>query len=582
MMIRDFKTRLFCQNAQLPRREVDSTDPLWVSRIDEFFRKRVFLPPPGDPQEYSASFEAIFPREEDRRSYIEEAIRKGTPSFAHRVLASLISTKRIPCVFTTNFDPLVETATTLTDQVLPADERAYLTVAALDSVDRAERCLRESAWPLIAKLHGDYQSVQLKNTSEELASQDEKMRVVLAGACQRFGLVVTGYSGRDESVMAVLTKALDQPGAFPAGIYWVTKAREDLLPAVQMFLAAASTAGISAFTVESQNFDELAADIVDLMTLPAGLEKHVFEARPTPILRQAPTLDKEARPFPVLRCSALPVMQLPTVARRLTLSSPASTVRVRELVRAANVWAVAASTGREVAAFGPDEGLLRALAPLGARLNGTIEVLPDVDSWALGLLYDALTRSLCRDRPLFPRMRRSGHFVLVAQGAANEDEDQARERRKRLNGLQQAYSSGLFGNVPGLGFPFNEGIRIRLEQCAQRWWCVFDPITYVETPRAERSDVQDEDVSTDMASAVFHKGDTAADWRRERWAQRYNSAWTKIIEAWSALLSDPPGAVLKAFDIPDEVGIDAVFNISGVTAWSRPAHDHHYFARRQS
>ncbi len=99
---------------------------------------------------------------------------------------------------------------------MPADKRAYMTVAALDNAARAELCLYESRWPLLSKLHGDFQSVELKNTSNELKEQDAKMRSVLTTTCARFGLVIVGYSGRDSSVMEALTEALDQPNALRA------------------------------------------------------------------------------------------------------------------------------------------------------------------------------------------------------------------------------------------------------------------------------------------------------------------------------------------------------------------------------
>lgn len=579
-MIRDFKARLFCQEAGLPRREVDSTDPLWIQRIDEFFQKRSLLPPAGDPTEYSASFEAVFPAEEERRRYIDDAIRKGTPSFGHRVLASLITTKRIPCIFTTNFDPLLENASTQTGLLLSASERAMPTVAALDSVDRAERCLRESDWPLIAKLHGDYKSTKLKNTAAELKDQDEKMRAVLTKACQRFGLVIVGYSGRDASVMEALEHTLRTSEAFPGGIYWVTRNERDLLPAVRDLLQRAVDAGVTAVVVESQNFDELAADLADQFALPDALHKHVFESRPTPVLRTVPLPNRDALKFPVLRCSALLIDQLPVTARRLTLSSPASTARVRELLREAKVHAVAASIGREVAAFGPDDKLVTALASLGARIAETIALKPWVDSWALGLLYDALTRALCRDRPLFPRMRRSGHAVLVIQGKPGEGAERTQERRKRLARLQSAYDSSLGGTVPKLGFPYSEGVRIRLEYCADRWWCVFDPFTFVEVPKVQEAPLGRED-SDGSAMAGSPKGDPAGDWRRERWARKYNGPWTKIIDEWSRLLSSSNDGTIRACGIPEEAGLDAVFSISNVTAWSRPAHQHEYFERRR-
>lgn len=580
MMIRDFKTRLFCQESGLPLREIDSSDPLWVQRIDSFFLKRSILPPTGDPSEYSAAFEALYPSEDERRQYIEDAIRRGTPSFAHRVLASLISTKHVPCIFTTNFDPLIEIASTQSDQLLDASDRAMPTVAALDSVDRAERCLRESAWPLIAKLHGDYQSTKLKNTAAELMKQDEKMRAVLAGTCQRFGLVVAGYSGRDSSVMEALENSLQTPGSFPSGIYWVTRSKRDLLPAVQTFLHNAAEKGVNAVAVESQNFDELAAELVTQFELPTPLQKHIFEARPTPVLRPVPLPTGDALKFPVLRCSALLIEQFPKTARRLKLANAASTATVRTMLREAGVYGVVASTGLEVAAFGVDSEIETALAPLGARLDGDIVLNPDVDSWALGLLYDALTRALCRSRPLSPRMRRAGHAVLVARGKPNEDKKWADERRHRLAGLQQAYGSPLGGSVPGLGFQYSEGIRLRLEMSAGRWWCVFDPFTFVDVPRADEEQSASEKPGESM-ELNFHRGDPAADWRRERWATKYNFAWAKIIDAWAHLLSSPDGGSIRACGVSENAGVDAVFSVSNLTAWSRPGHQHAYFERRR-
>ena len=213
-MIADFKKRLFCQLSGIRQREVDANDSLWVERINHFLSTRSALPPAGDPTVYAAAFEATYPTLEARRNYIEDAVKKGTPSFGHRVLASLLSMGQVPCVFTTNFDPLVESAATVTDQMLDAANRAHMTVAAIDSAARAERCMRESAWPLLAKLHGDFQSVELKNSSDELQTQGAKMRSVLIDACGRFGLVVIGYSGRDASVMQALTEALSQRNAF--------------------------------------------------------------------------------------------------------------------------------------------------------------------------------------------------------------------------------------------------------------------------------------------------------------------------------------------------------------------------------
>jgi hypothetical protein len=60
------------------------------------------------------------------------------------------------------------------------------------------------------KLHGDFRSRRLKNTGDELRHQDSRLRQILLGACRRFGLVVVGYSGRDDSVMETLTDTLQE------------------------------------------------------------------------------------------------------------------------------------------------------------------------------------------------------------------------------------------------------------------------------------------------------------------------------------------------------------------------------------
>lgn len=462
---------------------------------------------------------------------------------------------------------------------MEANDRVHMTVAAIDNADRAELCLRESRWPFLAKLHGDFQSVELKNTTDELKEQDAKMRRVLTAACARFGLVVIGYSGRDASVMDALTEALSAPNAFPGGIFWVARSAHSVLPAVATFLEAARQAGISAAIVESQTFDELAADIADNIAMPPRLLSHVYQSRPEPVLRDVPLPTQERRPFPVLQCSAIPILSMLTVARRIEVNAPITTVRARELLREAEVRALAVSNGRDIAAFGSDGDLERAFASVGGRLAGTIELHPDKDSWALGLLYDALTRAVCRGRPLFARMRRRGHFVLVANGSPKDSKAAADLRNEQLSRLKQAYSFALVGRVPNHNHPFNEGVKLRLDQAAGRWWCVFEPMTHVEIPCPDGNEGLADDESPDFAPVSLRQGDPVVEWVRERWATRFNPVWARIISAWADLLVGQDGDTLCALGLHEGSGVDAVFQLSPVTGWSRPSHEHDYFLR---
>ena len=556
-MILDFKSRLFCSAMGIPRHEIDVSDPVWEQRITEYFDNSQGFPPEGDPAEYAVAFEAVFPDVDDRRAYIARCVRRGKPTFGHRLLAAMVVSGELPCVFTTNFDQLIEQAVPVAAELVPVDKRSNLAVATLDSVEIARRCLRESDWPLLVKLHGDYQSTRLKNTREELRGQDEQLRRVLTDVANRFGLLVVGYSGRDNSVMSALTNALEVPFPFPTGVRWVVRSGRDPLGSVCEFLDRARRKGVDARLVEAETFDELAADICDQISLPRPLVAHVLQARPEPVLQPVDLSQRvEVATFPVLRCSALPVLELPRTARRLVVRRPVTSGEIRKALKAGRFRGIVAARGQEIAAFGADEDLLKALRQWGAELEGEEPLDPLTDSWALGLIYEAFVRSLTRRRPLRPRLRRRGHVVTVARtnprlGAATREAD-----RQLLRPLQQAYSDALLGKVPQSGLPFAEGIRVRLEIHAGRWWCVFDPVTWVDLPNR---------------APTPRGGDLTGGWRKERWVRRYNPKWSKIIDAWSRLLVPEPESTIDAVGLSDRAGVDASFKLAVTTAWSSPA-----------
>lgn len=568
MMIRDFKKRIFCRETNVASAEIDASDKVWSERIDAFLRQRNLLDMSAG-NEYAAAFEALYPSERDRRTYLEEQIRRGVSTYAHRVLAALVSAKVTPAVFTTNFDQLVENSITVADDLLPPQDRAMPVVAALDSKFRASQALDENRWPLVVKLHGDYQSTTLKNTSEELASQDQDFRRVLTSACERFGLVVVGYSGRDESIMHALHEVLRNPKAFPGGLYWVASRPTEVLPSVRELLEHAQLAGCDASFIASDTFDDLAGDLQRQFELPAVLRAHVDGFRLRSRLEPAPLPQVAVLDLPVLRCSALPVLSMPQRARRIRLQRSLTTREAREVLREKNVRAVVASVGTDLAAFGADDKLLDAFSADGAEIAGTIDLLPTEDSWALGLLYESLAKALSRGRPLKERHRKGVHSLVVSQERVDSDADWRRKRREMLSGLTRAFSPAtLTGRVQSSGLPFSEGVELKLEFSVDSWWCGFNPFTHVDLPKPA------EDGTRDGSSVTL-----SADWRRERWARRYNGAWSDIISAWAGLLAPVRTTDVSAFGLVDGAGIDAVFTLSSVTAYARPAHDHEYFRR---
>jgi hypothetical protein len=420
------------------------------------------------------------------------------------------------------------------------------------------------------KLHGDYQSVDLKNTDEELKQQDTQLRLVLTESLQRFGLVIVGYSGRDESVMSALTAVLRSPLPYPKGIYWLCQDPSHLLPAVREFLEQAELAQVDVHIVKGTTFDELCGDIADVSDLPSPLILHIFgDVRPNTVA-QVPLHRQAALKAPILRLSALPLVDMPRRARKITLKASAGIADVRAMLKQAGVRAVvgqAGSTG-QIACFGADEPIAVALASLEPTLAGEVQIDIARDPWAKGVIYDAVVRALCRGLPLYARMDGRGHTLSVSRPKGELSTEAAQARRTLLSKLKAAYGAELTGPVPGTGGKYSEGLSIRLEDADDRWWVVFEPATFIDIDRGEHED------DKVQASVEWRK---AEDWRRERWVQKYNNRWSAILDAWVELLTHVNGSRRSAYGLADDAGVDAVFEFGTRTARSRPAHDHDYF-----
>ena len=569
-MILDFKRRLYCASTRTVLQEVDVSDPLWAVRINSYFDGSHGFPPAGDPLEYATAFEAAYPDAGDRRSYVSDAVQKGTPSYAHRVLASLISCGFLRCMFTTNFDPLIERATVVADDLLPPERQAHLTVGTLDTVERAERCVREGSWPLLVKLHGDYQSDRLKNIPQELRTQDDQLRKVLIEALSRFGLVVVGYSGRDNSIVEALDEAISLDSAMPAGLWWAAKPDVPLLPKVESLLKRAATIGIEVHLVDSENFDELAGDIEREVDFGEPLRQHVHGQRPKPLVIPVELPLPSTATLPAVRCSALEILSVPDKAREIILERPVTAAEARKMIKNAGVWATVASIGQKLLVFGPDDGIEQAFAGVGGRLGGTIPLDPAGNSADHGFIYEAFTRAIVRHRPLRPILRARGHTVIIQPPHKNLAPKVTHAYRKLLDELQRAYENHLTGCIPRLHCPFAEAIRLSIEIKNSRWWFVYEPYTWVDLSRLAETDEPANDlVGRGSVSDVSDRKVIAADWRRERWARRYNANWNDIIAAWAKLIAPKSENDLTAHFFERE-GVNAVFRVSGTTAWSSP------------
>ena len=549
-----FKHQLYCDAHGLDVQDVDPTDRRTRGLIEDYFDGANGLPACGDTDEYAVAFERVYPSADVRADLIADLCRGTTPNYGHYVLAALMAANRLNVVFTTNFDDLIETAVlSVFDGITP---RPSAVVADLGDPSKAVRAFQKNAWPLIAKIHGDFRSDRLKNTADELRTQDDQMRQVLKTVCGQYGLVVVGYSGRDDSVMTVLREALAQPASYPSGIFWCYRPTDPPALAVVSLLRNAQVAGRRVAVVAVDNFVELAGAIQRAIQLPAAMRTLLESKRPSPVVTSTPLPIGATQKYPVVRFNSLPITIMPVEVRRLDERHATDLRDLQTTLRTARARGlIARRSGGQLVAAGHDGQLAAALTPAGITVTEDVVELdwdaPVVDSADLGFALDALTLGLGRTTGLRHVLSRRAHQVRVADGSVES-----------LARLRSACHS-LNGTVPETTLPWAEAVTLNLDRRNGRWWLLLVPEVWVPhggQPTASGFSPQTADERLAIAGFI-----------RERRATRHNRDINAILDAWVRVLCAGLGSrEIRTWNLGPGEGVDPNFEIVGRTAYSRP------------
>lgn len=243
--------------------------------------------------EYSVLFELLYPTQRARQAYIENKVEGAFPSWGYLYLANIVHHGYFNTIFTTNFDDLINDALTMYlgyNPVVCAADSAVLDVRI--TTDRAK----------IIKLHGDYLFQRLKNTVAELDQLDPNMSDKLREFAQECGMVVIGYAGRDHSVMRVFEELVKDARAFPNGIYWSVRPRDEPAPRVK---AMATQFPQRFHLFECPDFD----------TFMAGLNAELKLALPRAIL--LPYQDVQARFDRLVKMATANQLNDPTIKEHI-------------------------------------------------------------------------------------------------------------------------------------------------------------------------------------------------------------------------------------------------------------------------
>jgi len=531
-MIWEFKQRLYVSQRRVSAMAVaDLSSQAVRVQIQAHIDSLGTLPRADATGEYAELFEAVYPVESDRRAYLEAKVTGAKPSFGHLALAALMRAGFTRIVWTTNFDALVADAC-----AKAYDGTGALTIGTLDAPDLAIERVSESRWPVEVKLHGDFRSRRLKNTSDELRMQDARLRSFLVDCCRRFGLVVAGYSGRDDSVMDSLEDALRENGAFPSGLFWLHCGDGPPSPRVANLLIRAKAAGVDAALVRVQNFDEATRDALRLID---GIDTRLLEAFATERRRRTGSPCPSGRlGWPVVRLNALPVLRVPTQCRKVVCEI-GGYKEASEAVAKAGVNVIVARVRAGVLAYGSDVGVRSAFDAHRISefdLHSIETKRLRYDSGERGLLRDALSRAIARSRSL-DRYRRRNTDLFAPSDPESEVWKPLRQLVRPLNGVVDGF--------PDLSW--REGIGTRLDWADDRLWLLIEPRIVFE--------------------GLTHENRAAAtDFARERGVKRYNRALNDMVAFWSRVLAGDEQDI-RALGISD--GVDAVFALSDQTAFSR-------------
>tara|TARA_R110001592_G_scaffold27763_3_gene102631 strand:- start:7262 stop:9037 length:1776 start_codon:yes stop_codon:yes gene_type:complete len=542
-IIWDLKRRYYCLHENQDFQSHDINNNTIKRKIQDYMASQGF-PALWSQEEYSFYFGLSFGDNYDaQQNYIQEALasEKVSLNIGHRALAALLEMERAKIVFTTNFDDVIETAYAEVGgrNITPFHlEGSYAALAALN----AER------FPIYAKIHGDFRYKSIKNLEADLLNNDSEIQKCFLAAAVRYGLIVCGYSGRDNNVMMMFRHAIDQNNAFPHGLFWTVPRIKGVSDNVLELIDYARQKDIRAHLVETGTFDEMLSKIWRQLTdKPQALEAKV---RTEAVRDVAIPLPKPGKQYPILRTNALPVINTPTSCGMVELTSATVFSDLKGKIIEGRPNAVLTYTDKIL--FWGDENEIVKIFPENEiktiqrhNFHDAAQSVAE-STFVKSFFEEGLAKALIQGKPLILRRAKSRTYFIVVRNNAVDEEIFA-PLRSVLN--YKGKPGYIAGRVPGLpDATWAEAISIRLEERNGMLWVMLRPDIWI-TPLNKRQD--------------------AREFLRKRRLYRYNNKSYNLLDAWIGILlgSVGTGAGVNISCYKDEK-YSGVFEVGTRTAYS--------------
>ena len=537
-LILQFKINIFCKlTGESPKIFKDLSNTTTRKILEEYFIKNNIVPK-NNENDYSFYFELAYPDSDIRRKIIEDVVKDIKPSYGHKIIATMMKMNLCRCVWTTNFDKLIE------DAVAELNcSTTNLVVSSLENPSLARTAINSEKWPLLVKMHGDFQSEKLKNIKEELANQDKDLRLLLLEQCKRYGLIVIGYSGRDNSIMDVLEEALDNGNGFPHGLYWLLKIGENPSNRLKTLMKKANDLKIKATIIEIQNFDETMFDLLkQIDNISNDIKKYLNNEIPKVSF---PPLLPQGNGFPVIRLNALPILNIP-LKTYLIDCEIGGNKEIIEVINKFNSNIAAIRRKFGVIAYGDKKEIEKTFKNFNIKSIKEIILKKEmfVDGHQeLNLLYQLIIKCFENNLPVIGKYRNHNYYLIIDKSKLKS------QIFAEWNMFGQQFKEYCYGKISNSSIEWIQAIKIKIEYRYNKFWLLTEPKIWIETETKEESQINQ-----------FKK------FLNKKYTYRYNIPSNIILDKWIELLIGKNKN--KTLVLNKEIKDSPKFIINGTTAYS--------------
>jgi hypothetical protein len=529
-IIWDLKRRHYCllENQNISDNELSNEA---VKGKIQNYLEAAGCPPMWADDEYSYYFELVFgDNQQIQQSYLTEALHPDKISInsGHRILASLIALNQVRVIFTTNFDTVLENAFSY---VTGKDLHSFNLEGSYAALD----ALNSERYPLYAKMHGDFRYMKMKNLPNDLKLNDAQIEQAFLGSCTRFGLVITGYSGRDKNVMDALDTAINLPNAFPKGLFWITSVQGQIYPGVSALIAKAQHLGINAHIIEGDTFDAMMIRIWKMM----GLNDPSYDSKIRRSVYENPKIAKYIgnSNYPIIRTNAFPILSMPYECLSLEIVKNLTSSEFKEKIADVKSAAIIVKS-RSIYAWGSLDEIHKIFAPEELSEISKINLSVDLENFRqnsqINAFYTrAIARSLVQGKPFRLRKNRGRYSVVIQSKdpAFKVFEARMYEALKSwdFQARKEIPPHSLAGRVPNVADTYwMESAELSLEVFDDKFFLIISPDIWIEPSENRKA---------------------AIDFLKSKRKNRFNSLQGKLLDVWKTmLLGDLDSVKVRPFE----------------------------------